>query len=293
MPTPRLAQARFGPTLAQLEADAGRTPAGLALEARADVSGVLVRGGMTVGATLSGRAFVELGDLDPPLRVARLVGVGPVAHRLPGCAHLAALESLSLAGCRLADAELGPLLASPYLAGLRRLDLGGNRLTAAIGGLARLSSLGLAEQLHDLTALDELLQSLTRLTTLDASGSRLGDALPRRLVGAGLRSLELADCGLTPDAELPAGLVRLELGFNALGDDGVVRLAESGAFAACVELGLAGNRLSGRGLAAVLERAPKLERLEVRANPRLGAAEWAACGAVPGGLRRMELTAGC
>ncbi|MGL6097809.1 MAG: hypothetical protein ACRC7O_18665 [Fimbriiglobus sp.] len=96
--------------------------------------------GVPVAASLTGRGFVSLGEqlfrVVPSLREVRLVAVDPVRGELPGCPHLAHLERLSVAGCRLGP-DAVRLAASPFLRGLVRFDLSRNDLDdAAVGEIA-------------------------------------------------------------------------------------------------------------------------------------------------------------
>ena len=104
---------------------------------------VIFENGEAVSCSLSGRAFISLGERfysAPWHRVAsiRLVAVRPLLVELAACPHLARLHTLNLRGNRIGDSGAKALAASPYLANLKRLDLSSNDLSAS--GLAVLQA---------------------------------------------------------------------------------------------------------------------------------------------------------
>jgi len=99
--------------------------------------------GKAVSCSLSGRAFISLGErfLSHPWRrvvAIRLVAVRPFMVELAACPHLARLHTLDLCGNRIGDPGALALAASRFLANLKRLDLSTNDLTEA--GLAALQA---------------------------------------------------------------------------------------------------------------------------------------------------------
>jgi uncharacterized protein (TIGR02996 family) len=140
--------------------------------------------------------------------------VGPVgAEAVAASERLADLEWLNLSGCGVGGPRLHTLARPGVLLRVAGLDLSGNALGAA--GLKVL-----------LTPPPDV---PVRVRELDLSRNDLGEAGARVLAGApalaGLRSLKLAECGLTDDAVLAVaasphltGLVSLDLGNNPAGD---------------------------------------------------------------------------
>ena len=144
------------------------------------------------------------------------------------------VDSLSLAGAGLVDADLAALSA---YAGLRRLDLSDNALTdlSALAGLGTLASLDVSGN-----ALAEIgpLAALTGLRRLDLSGNRIADLAPL----SGLPALEV-----------------LLLDGNAVTDAGP--LTHLGTLQ---NLGLSENRIADLGPLADLWA---LRRLDLGGNP--------------------------
>jgi uncharacterized protein (TIGR02996 family) len=92
------------------------------------------RRGFAEAMSLTGRAFVSLGDglfRTTPLRDVRLVAVAPFLDELARTANLAKLDRLDLSGNRVGPAGVRELAGSPHLARLRELDLTANDLDAA------------------------------------------------------------------------------------------------------------------------------------------------------------------
>jgi uncharacterized protein (TIGR02996 family) len=236
---PRLAFADYcdelgdprGPFIrAQLADPTAQAPADIAAAARelfAAVSAedLVWRRGFVEGVSLSGRAFIALGDWvarQTPLNEVRLVAVQPYLGELAAATHLAHLRTLNLRGNRIGPAGLATLLASPHLAA-DALNLAVNNLTA-----------------------DDV-PTLPPVRRLDLSGNALGsevawptwhfDVLDLDGVGLGLDgALRLAASGVAA--------VSLDLGFNALTDAGVAAVVDSPLGRGCRWLGLRGNRLT-------------------------------------------------
>ncbi len=226
----RLRDPRGAFVRAQLADPAAEVAAGIHAAARdlfAAVSGedLVWRRGFVEGMSLAGRAFITLGPWilrQTPLRDVRLVAVQPYLGELAAAPHLANLRTLDLRGNRVGPAGLATLLASPHFA-IDTLNLAVNNLTAA-----------------DVPTLPPLRQ-------LDLSGNALGpevawpawhfDALTLDGVGLGCEGAKrLAASGVTA--------VSLDLGFNALTDDGVAAVVGSPLGRGCRWLGLRGNRLT-------------------------------------------------
>jgi Leucine Rich repeat len=83
------------------------------------------------GNRIAGRAFIAHGAelaRRGKLKAIQLVAVAPFLAELANCPHLAAVESLDLAGNRIGPVGLSILLGSPYLSNATRLDLRANDL---------------------------------------------------------------------------------------------------------------------------------------------------------------------
>lgn len=92
--------------------------------------------GVAVSCSLSGRAFISLGErfhAHPWHRVVavRLVAVQSFMVELAACPHLSRLHTLNLRGNRIGDSGAKALAASPHLANLKHLNLSANNLTHA------------------------------------------------------------------------------------------------------------------------------------------------------------------
>jgi hypothetical protein len=114
---------------------------------------VVFENGEAVACSLSGRAFIALGDAmqsHPWQRVGslRLVAVQPFMIELAACPHLRRLHTLNLRGNRIGDSGAITLAASPHLMNLKHLDLSTNNLTNV--GLAALRSSAWFQQLESL-----------------------------------------------------------------------------------------------------------------------------------------------
>jgi hypothetical protein len=116
-----------------------------------DAQDIVWEEGLPVAASLSGRAFISGGEAIfrvCPLRSVRLVAVDPVRAELPGCPHLARLDTLDLWGCQLGS-DVADLVRSPYLHSLRELNLSRNDLSdAEAAALVESPSLGSLQILH-------------------------------------------------------------------------------------------------------------------------------------------------
>jgi uncharacterized protein (TIGR02996 family) len=233
--------------------------------------------GFIVGVTLKARDFLAHGDRlfeSAPLlrrlglRAARAL-IEPLAH----CPLLARLEALDLAGNRLGGAEAVALFASPHLDGLRELDLGHNRIGATLDQvlavlprLPALSRLCLAanglegDQAVALAGCADL----GRLTVLELAGNRLAGVDFHR------GWLDVHQGGSWALANSPhlAGLRRLDLSDNYIGDYGTENLATSPHLEGLRELLLEENGVWERGALAlaVPGRLPGLEMLSLRGN---------------------------
>lgn len=158
----------------------------------------VVRRGFVEGMSLSGRAFISAGGALfrlAPLREVRLVAVQPFLDELARCPHLAGVRRLDLSGNRIGSAGARSLAGSHRLDRLSELVLSGNDLgTDGIAAVAGASW-------------------LPRLRVLEAADNRLG---PRELEV--LLSAEVK------------GLVELDLSRNPLGPEGAKVLISSRLF---------------------------------------------------------------
>ncbi len=185
----------------------------------------------------------------------------------------------------LDDEGAALLAASPHLAGLERLDLAGNRLTAAslpvlARGFPRLRALALAENQLPADGLAEAFGELAlgSLELLDLSGNTLGPREAAALAGnralGALRELELERCHLGAKGTAAfcealarggalalSALRRLRLERNSLGDAGALAVAGCARLGELRELEAGHNRIGQKG-AAALASSPHLAKLE-------------------------------
>lgn len=227
---------------------------------------VVFRRGFAESLSLSGRAFISLGDglfRTAPIRDVRLVAVQPYVRELAACPHLARLRRLDLTGNRIDSGGLRELLRSPH-ARFESLDLSANGIALAdLESPGRYRELGLkSNQLHELP-----LNSFENLESLAVSHNPLGPDTLRRLAASPfakrLRVLEASHCGFGPDADWPfEHLVHLDLGFNDLAS--TKALFERRRWPHLKSLRLRGNRLHA---ADVLHACPRLESLDLASNP--------------------------
>src|SRR5262249_5342007 len=195
----------------------------------------------------------------------------------PGLEHIRALD---LERNRLSRVDLGALLEAGRLTEPHCLNLGGNplsresvRLLAESPRLRQLTDLGLGFceiREEDISTLASS-KTLVDLRHLDLSGEHPGQALQdfvcSRLAGQ-LTSLAFQGCNLT-DAEIAvlanspnlSRLRHLDLGRNAIGDEGVQALASSRYLANLEALILEDNSIGPNG-ATALAASPHLTRLK-------------------------------
>ncbi|MFO0806568.1 MAG: hypothetical protein U0791_25975 [Gemmataceae bacterium] len=107
--------------------------------------------GEAVSCSLSGRAFISLGERfhSHPwhgVGSVRLVAVQPFMAELAACPQLARLHTLNLRGNRIGDSGAIALAASQHLVRLKHLNLSTNKLTEA--GLAALRTAAWFRQLE-------------------------------------------------------------------------------------------------------------------------------------------------
>jgi uncharacterized protein (TIGR02996 family) len=165
---------------------------------------------------------------------------------LPDVPELDRLVAVEFRATELGDAEVGRLVVSPHLAGLRQLGLPLNGIAA--------------------TALRRLAEAGPRgLTVLNLNGNWFGVAGLHALAEApflgtltalGLNRNGLGDEGAAILAALPqlGGLRVLELVGNGIGDAGARALAESPSLGGLAALGLGENPISSIGRAALEAR---------------------------------------
>ena len=229
-----------------------------------------------------------------PLRTVQFEGVGELraSDDLAALRYLRELEACYVA---LPGPELVPLIESPDLSSLRRLQLKAAHL---IGPLA-VEMLVQAPWAPELRSLSLSMMNLTQesarllaetpvfgqLTSLDVSFNALiGDRgvvrLLRSNLGRQLTSLDLTDTGLTGRGarELSAmpqmeGLETLRLGHNALGGPGAAILLESMHLSSLRHLDLSSARIGSRGLGVLMHGMPcgeldelKLSRCDLTAD---------------------------
>lgn len=93
---------------------------------------VVFRRGFAEAMSLSGRAFISISDglfRSTPLRDVRLVAVQPFMTELARAPNLAKIDRLDLRGNWIGSDGVKALAASPFLNGLRTLDLSHNGLS--------------------------------------------------------------------------------------------------------------------------------------------------------------------
>ena len=176
---------------------------------------------------------------------------------LAGSAALPRLERLALNdNGHITWDGVTALAASPYLAGLTDLDLGGNDVNdAGVRALAASTTLG-------------------RLSGLKLAGNHVGDGGVAALVGSPLFRRLLARDG------------RIDLRANAVGPAGAEALAASADLARATALDLDKNYLGDRGAAAlaVSPAAARLKRLRLSRNQITDAGAFALSDALTRGL---------
>jgi Leucine-rich repeat (LRR) protein len=273
---------------------------------------LVVRDGVVVGMSLSGRAFISLGETLfrlMPLREVRLVAVQPFVGELARCPHLGRLHRLDLTGNHIGERGLRELLASPFVGELREIGLSGNDLAALPALPANLIALELADnRLGTVPALPQL-QSLdvsrnplrsfdfpAGLERLTASGCGLPVESLRPLTA--LAELDasfnaLGPAGADAIAELPVRLRRLDLSFNDIESGGAEALAFAESLSSLVSLNLSANRIDAAGAVALADSPHfgTVEELTLATNP-IGD-----CGAVAllrgeafGSLQRLDIS---
>ena len=202
----------------------------------------------TVAAVLRSRVFKRLTSLG--VRTDRRQG-GWLAGELANLSKPPRLTKLDLSGNRLTAASLAPLVSSAAVAAVEDLDLSDNTLDAE--GVAALAW-----------------GEFPALRSLHLVRTRPQEAGIAALVGAGffpeLRNLALGGNNLGPNAALavaagPADNLRvLALPENRVGDRGAVALARSTHLPNLIELDLAEAHVGDAGAKALLE-SPLAEQL--------------------------------
>jgi Leucine-rich repeat (LRR) protein len=174
---------------------------------------LVIRDGAVVGLSLSGRSFISNGAAlvrKVPLREVRLVAVQPFMAELARCQHLAGLRRLDLSGNRIGVGGMRELANSPYLGELRELNLSGNDLgpegvqwLARAPWFANLERLEAADNGIGASELNAFLPAAANLVHLDLARNLLGRTGGPALAGwpgaASLESLAASGCGLGPD----------------------------------------------------------------------------------------------
>jgi uncharacterized protein (TIGR02996 family) len=221
-----------------------------------------------------------------PLRTVQFERLGELRHAgdLSALRYLRELEACYVA---LPGVELAPLIESPHLGSLRRLQLKAAHL---IGPLA-VEMLVQAPWAPELRSLSLSMMNLTQesarllaetpvfgqLRSLDVSfnaliGDRGAALLLRSSLGRHLTSLDLTDTGLTGRGARELGampqLERLEtlrLGHNALGGPGAAVLLQSQYLTGLKHLDLSNARIGSRGLGVLSTGIPgdELEELKL------------------------------
>jgi Ran GTPase-activating protein (RanGAP) involved in mRNA processing and transport len=251
---------------------------------------VVERDGEVVALSLSGRAFISLGEplvrKLPWLEQVRLVAVAPYLNELAATPHLARVRHLDLRGNRIGPAGMRALAGSPFLGSLTALTLSDNDLgPAGIDELLRapwrrqLQSLDVAGNGLTAEAVRKLCDdpAFADLVELDLSRNGLppavGGFLPRTAVVCLLRTLSLADNPIGPGgaAAFCAGsrldrLRELNLANCGLGAAGAAAVADAESLVHLTDLDLAFNDIGDDG-AAVL--GGPWRRLSLRGN-RIG-----------------------
>ncbi len=241
--------------------------------------------------TLGVRALTEF-QLLPRLRFLDLSdnhALGDQAARvLAGASGAAGLHALNLARTNLTARGVSDLFGSPFLRGLRELD---------VSTAKRRDPAGLVESIAQSPV-------LTNLAALDLGGHPLQPGDLQRLFagagGGGFVRLGLADCGLDGAAAealtaIPFGvLTALDLRRNRLGPDGLRVLAEAPGLTSLTVLRLGWNDVRDTG-AKALAASPHLTRLTALdlSHNNIGGPGLRALAASPNlaGLRELDLSA--
>ncbi|MEZ4448452.1 MAG: TIGR02996 domain-containing protein [Nannocystaceae bacterium] len=253
------------------------------------------RRGFVAALSCSAADFVAHAEVllgDAPIRDYEANPCHGQGALLATCAALARLRRLALPGA--GEADRAAVLASPHLAGLRELMVAAQldgpaaveRLAGETGGLTGLRALAIRGMIAAPACVPLASLAAARgLERLDVAGAfvpdvglatlreRLGEArvwprsIPRWSYRFGVLDLSagrldagevraLLDRGEHRDA------VTLVLSGCRVGDDGVARLARSGAFPGLCALQLAGTGLTDVGARALARESVGLERLE-------------------------------
>jgi uncharacterized protein (TIGR02996 family) len=210
-------------------------------------------------------------------RVGRLLDEAAAVFplRLVQQVRLADLPGWWVSGLDVGLGAAQAFLHSPYLAGLRQLDLSGNHL--GNGGMEVLTSLLEPLRLRALNLSGNALfrvegvralahsAAVARLCTLELAGNLLGPAGVRALLAGphsvqwsvlNLDTSEVGDEGVQTLAAARdlAGLTRLNLNNNRIGDDGARALAGSPYLGQLTELALLNNWSISTGQRLVLRK---------------------------------------
>ncbi|OWK36426.1 TIGR02996 domain-containing protein [Fimbriiglobus ruber] len=253
------------------------------------VRDIVFRRGFVEALSLTGRAFFSISDglfRIAPIRDVRLIAVQPYTNEFARAANLARLDRLDLRGNQIGPAGVRHLAATPHLGLLTALDLSRNGLETA--GVREVSAAPWRSQLHALALADNHLTAadvrtlltdpgFATLDDLDLSDNPLGSEGAAVLAESGFlsRAKRLAICSthLGPaGAAVLAGAVGrpeyLDLGFNALGNEGVAMLAAAPLLATVRQLALRGNRIGPTGAAALVrsDTLKSLSRLDLSVN---------------------------
>lgn len=193
-------------------------------------------------------------------------------------AALAKLQHLRLDTIQVGDEGANAIASAPWLAGLRTLDLNGNRLSeeAVVALLtsqktSALCTLRLGSTKCQAVAMDALCTStMGALEELCLDGWKLKGPRIDRLAEApllrSLRRLSLEGCGLKPKplavlmASAPDGLRSLNVASNRLTNAGLAVLAETTALSSLTELNLRKCHAGAEGVRA-LATSPHLSSL--------------------------------
>lgn len=256
----------------------------------------VIRDGVKVGCSMSGRAFLSLERCE--LSEVRLVAVQPYIAELARCPNLAKLHRLDLNGSRIGRAGAKALAESRLLGSLKELVLSRNDLNDA--GLELLSRAEWFQNLEALEVADNGLSVLPlaasrQLHSLDLSRNPLSSAI--RLPDD-LRRLALSHCRIGPEvATLAASgcfksLGELDLSFNDIEDGGLETIAAAGPFPSLVALDLTANRITAKGATQLAKSRAfeAVQTLKLSVNPLgdIGALALALSESL-GDLRRLEL----
>ncbi len=249
------------------------------------VTGYEFRRGFVEAVVSSAAFFRDAGRLfaAAPVRVVRIRWGEATRQDWAGCRHLRRLTGLDLASNgRFDRVNLGHVLASPHLTGLRTLRLAGTKVGTGgvrdlvawppLAGLLRLDLVcsGLDDSAAEVLASSLYIGGLGELSLrgnrVGAAGARAAGAIASR---GGLTALDLggnhtlgdAGCGtLAASADL-GRLARLSLADAGIGDDGVRALALARCISGVAVLDLAGNAVGDAGCRA-LAASPHLARLQ-------------------------------